>query len=368
MAGNPTASPLSPEARAALNLTPDEFVFFNRQLASMCRLDIPLAEGLLALSKEVTSRALRDMVVDVQLDVANGERISNVTKRYTKVFPTLYTGMLEAGEVAGNLPQILDSLGSYSLSALRIRKRIQMAFLYPALVIALVLIVMYVVGIFVIPQFQSVFESVGMDLPGPTRAILAISKFLQRARWVFPVCVVAGLFGLWRLARAKAFRRWVDRVGSKLPLYGPIAQCGSYFLFCRTFALLLRAQLPLAASLDLMQQAFAKGSLAYVCSEMHKAAVNGEKVSDAARKTGFFPETLVWKLGFGEKKGDLPSALEELAGFYESETNLASERFQTILGPSVVGVAGLVVGMSYFALFWPILQATEHIRGGTGHR
>lgn len=363
MAANPSASPLSPEARGALKLTPDEFVFFNRQLASMCRLDIPLAEGLLALSKEVTSRALRDMVVDVQMDVANGERISNVTKRYTKVFPTLYTGMLEAGEVAGNLPQILDNLGSYSLSALRIRKRIQMAFLYPVLVIGVVISIMYLVGLYVVPQFQSVFESVGKDLPGSTKVILAVSHFLQRAGWLFPVFVLAALFGLWWVARTRTFRHWVDRVGAKMPLYGAIARFGSYFLFCRTFALLLRAGLPLASSLDLMRQAFAKGSLHQVCEEMHKAAVNGEKVSDAARSSGYFPETLVWKLGFGEKKGDLAPALEELAGFYESETNLASERFQTILGPAVVSVAGIIVGLSYFALFIPIIRMQEVVRG-----
>ncbi len=360
MAAREAAVPMTDEMRAQLKLSPDEFVFFNRQLASMCRLDIPLADGLLALSKEVSSRALRDLVVDVQMDVANGTRISHATKRYTKVFPTLYTGMLEAGEVAGNLPQILDNLGSYSLSALRIRKKIQMALLYPALVLFVVFVLMYSVSMFVIPQFQSVFDSVGVgELPGATRVILNISAFLTARGWTFPAAVVLLVVGAWVVCRTKPVRHWLDRVGAKLPLYGIIARTGSYYLFCRTFGLLLRAGLPLATSLDLMKQAFARGVLHQVCSDMQEAAANGEKISDAARSSGYFPETLLWKLGFGEKKGDLTPALEELATFYESETILASERFQTILGPLVVSLAGLVVGLAYFALFIPILRMQE---------
>lgn len=363
MAAREAAVPLTDEVRAQIKLTPDEFVFFNRQLASMCRLDIPLADGLLALSKEVSSRALRDLVTDVQLDVANGTRISQATRRYTRVFPTLYTGMLEAGEVAGNLPQILDNLGSYSLSALRIRKKIQMALLYPFLVLAVVTVLMYLVAVKVIPQFQSVFDSVGGELPGATRVILRVSAFLTGMGWPFPVGVLALVAGVWAVCRTKIARRWLDRVGGKLPLYGVIARTGSYYLFCRTLGLLLRAGLPLASSLDLMKQAFAKGALHQVCADMREAAANGEKISDAARASGYFPETLLWKLGFGEKKGDLTPALEELASFYESETMLCSERFQTILGPTVVSLAGIIVGLAYFSLFIPILRMHEAVSG-----
>lgn len=361
MAPREVAMPMTDEMKSRLKLSPDEFVFFNRQLASMCRLDIPLADGLLALSKEVSSRALRDLVVDVQMDVANGTRISHATKKYTRVFPTLYTGMLEAGEVAGNLPQILDNLGSYSLSALRIRKKIQMALLYPALVLLVVAILMYAVSVLVIPQFQAVFESSGVELPGPTKVILAVSGFLTALKWKFPVAVVLLVAGVWALCRTKSIRRTLDRIGAKLPLYGVIARTGSYYLFCRTFGLLLRAGLPIATSLELMKQAFARGVLHHVCEDMQQAAANGEKISEAARVSGYFPETLLWKLGFGEKKGDLAPALEELASFYEAETLLASERFQTILGPTVVSLAGVVVGLAYFALFLPILRMQEAV-------
>lgn len=361
MAGREAAVPLTDDVKAQLKLSPDEFVFFNRQLASMCRLDIPLADGLLALSKEVSSRALRDLVVDVQMDVANGTRISHATRKYTRVFPTLYTGMLEAGEVAGNLPQILDNLGSYSLSALRIRKKIQMALLYPALVLVVVVILMYAVARWGIPQFQSVFDSIGTDLPGATKFILAVSTFVTAGGWALPTVVVVLIAAVWAVCRMKAVRRWLERVGGKLPLYGAIARTGSYFLFCRTFGLLLRAGLPIATSLELMKQAFARGVLHQVCSDMQEAAANGERISDAARVSQYFPETLLWKLGFGEKKGDLTPALEELASFYEAETLLASDRFQTILGPTVVSIAGIIVGSAYFALLMPILTMQEVI-------
>lgn len=355
-------SRLSDEARAGLRILPEEFVFFNRQLASMCRLSIPIADGLRGLSKEVRSARLRDMISELERDVSDGVRLSVAIRKFPGVFPELYVGLLEAGESAGDLPQVLEALGEYSLAAYSTRRSVKQSLAYPATSLVLISLILTGLLVGIVPKFESIFVTLGVDLPAPTRLLLSVSRFFTG--WL--VFFIAGLAGVVLLVttalQTRRFRAWFHLVLMNVPLVGPVVRNGAYFLFCRTLALLLKAGVSLARALDLMKRAFARGILLAVCGDMQRAAENGELVSQEARRGGFFPETFAWKVAFAEKNGDLVSALEELARFYEIETQIAAKRGAGLVEPVMLLFMGATVGLIVLSIFLPILKIQETLR------
>jgi len=350
------------EGPSRLRISAEEFVFFQNQIASMCRLDVPLADGLASMAREISSRRFRTMVEQVTRDVREGLPLSKAIRKYPRVFPDLYVGLIEAGESAGNLAAVLESLGAYSTSRYRIRQRVRVALAYPGCVMLLVAVIVGLVFWWLMPKYFMLFQAVGVEMPGPTKALLGIGNFLQENGPWFLLAAALGALLVSALARVRRVRVVVELLAMNLPLVGKVFRRSAWFLFCRTLGLLLRAGVSLARSLELMKQAFAVGVLHAVCADMHRAADNGERISEEARRSGFFPETFVWKLAFGEEKGDLIPAVEELARYYESEAEVALERSGALLGPLLVCVVGLFVGFCYLGIFLPILKLQETLR------
>ncbi len=351
-----------PEPRSRLRISAAEFVFFQNQIASMCRLDVPLADGLVCMAREIRSRRFRALVDQVVKDVQGGLPLSAAVRKFPRVFPDLYVGLIEAGEATGSLAAVLDSLGSYSIARYRIRQRMQVALAYPACVLCAIAAVVGFVFWGVLPRFYLLYQTAGVRLPAPTEALIGVARFLHTSGpWLLGAGLAAAvpLYFLFRVPRVRIIG---DLLSMNLPLVGSVLRRGAWFLFCRTLALLLRAGVPLARSLELMKQAFAVGVLHAVCADLHRAADNGERISEEARRGGFFPETFVWKLAFGEQKGDLIATVEELAKYYESEAEVALSRSGALLGPILVCLVGLFVGFCYLAIILPIFKMSEMLR------
>lgn len=345
-----------------LKISSEEFVFFQNQIASMCRLDVPLADGLASMAKEVRSRRLRALVEQVMQDVQAGLPLSAAVRKFPRVFPDLYVGLIEAGEASGSLSAVLEHLGTYSTSRHRIKQRIRVALAYPCCV--LFIIVLMVGGLFwgLLPKYAKMCATIGVSLPRPTEILLAVARFVEASGPLLLLGLFAAATLASLLARHRRVRVLLELVAMNIPLIGSVLRRGAWFLFCRTLALLLRAGVPPVRSLDLMRQAFAVGVLHSVCADLYRAADNGERISDEARRGGFFPETLVWKLAFGEQKGDLLSSVEELARYYEGEAQLALDRSGVLLGPILVFLVGLFVGFCYLAVILPVLRVYEGMR------
>lgn len=348
-----------------LRISAEEFLFFQNQVASMCRLDVPLADGLGSMVKEVRSKRLRTLVEQVLQDVQAGIPLSAAIRKFPRVFPDLYVGLIEAGEASGSLPAVLEGLGTYSTSRHRIRQRIRAALAYPCCVLGVVGLIVGMLFWLWLPMFSRIYLQLserGLDLPAPTRVLIEVSQFIQLSGPLALIGLLSTTLFLSLLARHPRVRVFVELVAMNLPLLGSGLRRSAWFLFCRTLAQLLRAGVPLARSLDLMRGAFAVGVLHAVCADLYRAADNGERISDEARRGGFFPETFVWKLAFGEEKGDLLSTVEELARYYESEAQVALDRSGAMVGPILVLVVGLFVGFCYAAIILPMLKLQEVLR------
>ncbi|GEM_PF-2296761 len=351
-AGSP---PLTEAECASVKITPEEFLFFNRQLASMCRLDVPIADGLQALSGEVQTRDLGNLVDQLLREVTDGTRLSAAVRKFPRVFPDLYVGLIEAGEEAGSLPRVLESLGDYSLSTFSVRRKMQTAFVYPFFVISVVTLLTIMFTLSVLPTLGTMYKSLKREMSVEMPALFGVSQFVSDHRLEFGAGIVAACLGLWLLTNLRWVRILFGTLAMNLPLIGGVARHGANFLFCRTLALLLQSGLPVPRSLGLMERVFKRGVLHAVCRDMHRAAENGERISDEARRGGFFPHTMVWKLALGERKGDLLPSLVELAQYYDAETQLASERFQRLVPPILVMLIGAYVGLCYLAIMYPII-------------
>lgn len=359
---DPASEPIPEDRCRAMKISMDEFVFLHRQLASMGRLKIPIPDGLRALAQDVDAPELRGLIQELERDLSNGARLSQAIRKFPRVFPDLYLGLIEAAEAAGNLPQVLESLGQYSFSTFVARQRVKAALYYPLTVLTVIFLVLFGLLAGIVPRFEAIFVTLGVDLPSPTKLILSVSRFVSSYAGLLLVFGLAASLMAWAGYSTSRGRLLWQGVLLNVPIVGAGFRNGLYFLFSRTLLLLLRSGVPLARSLDLMRQAFGMGMLHLVCSDMHRAAENGEPLSREAERGRFFPHTFVWKLAFGEQKGDLANSLEDLANYYEIETQLAVKRGVSLVEPILICVMAIMVGTVVLSIFLPILKIQEALR------
>ncbi len=214
-AGTP---PLTETECALVKITPEEFLFFNRQLASLCRLDVPIADGLEALSGEVKTRNLGNLVDQVLREVTDGTRLSAAVRKFPRVFPDLYVGLIEAGEEAGSLPRVLESLGDYSLSTFSVRRKMQTAFVYPLFVISVVTLLTILFTLVILPTLGGMYKRFSQEMSVEMPALFAIAQFLGDHRFELGAGMVLAFLGIWLLTTL----RWPRILLGTLAILYPI--------------------------------------------------------------------------------------------------------------------------------------------------
>ncbi|MHC4661399.1 MAG: type II secretion system F family protein [Planctomycetota bacterium] len=356
-----------PEAAAELErgrrrrkVSSDQLVFFNRQLASMVRMNFPLPMGLKSLAKEVQDDpAFYKLVVDVQSDLDQGVPLQDALEKQQE-FPPLYVEMLRAGEATGNLASVLDDLARYSETMDDVRRRIREAISYPLLVGALSLLMVIIVLVFVVPQFESIISArMGSEgassLPLASRIVFSLSTFTRAWYSIFvAIGIIAGIYFLSRrLSKAGSdFEQFMF----KFPVFGPIFEKATLLKICRSLGDLLRNGVSMVESLALTARVAGNNRIRETLNNMRKDVENGERISRRMEIAPVFPETMRWKLQMAEDRGILEEALDELSKQYHQELELASSRIIRIIGPVFIAFIAGVVGMIIIACYLPIFQ------------
>lgn len=328
-----------------VKLNAKQLAFFNRQLASMARLNMPLAKGLRIMAREVSDGHFRGLIESVQHDLEEGKTLQDALAKYPDSFGEIYIELLRAGESTGNLSVILDELTRYTETLARVRTRLRDAMLYPAVVGVLTVLFVCCFFWFIIPQFIELFKSAGlMNIVSlPSRILFGISDFMRN-----PLTVVFGFLGGGALVVytfTKLKRGWETYADYmfKIPLFGELIRMATLLKVTRTMRDLLVNGVSMVNTLKLTSRVSGDNRIRRKLDEIRAAVEEGGSFSKAL--TGdVFPETMVWKLQMGEEKGIVEDSLAEVAFELENDIETTTSYLTAILSPLLlVGMAVILM-------------------------
>jgi type IV pilus assembly protein PilC len=339
-----------------------EFLVFNQELATLLKAGMPLVQSLEILRRRVTNPVFKSVLNDVHDRVRAGSSLSESFEAHGSMFPGVYTASLMAGEKSGNLEQVIRRYVAYVKVVEGVRRKTISALIYPAVLLALSLIVVGILVLRVVPQFSGYYEQFGKELPLSTRVIVAISTY---ATTYFGIMVIVSLSiaaAIWLWLKRPGQREIVDRWLLRAPLLGPVARKFSTSQASRTLATLLGGGIPLVNAIDVSARSIKNR---YMARELHTASQQvreGRALSAAMADSGAFPDVSLKMVEVGEQTGALQEMLNSLADFYDEEIETNLDRFVTLVEPILLIIMGIVIAGLLLALYMPLFNLSNALR------
>jgi type IV pilus assembly protein PilC len=357
---NPTSVKPKPKplfGGAGKRVTPGDIAVFSRQLATMMKSGVPIVGGLEIIAGGQKNPKARQLYSDIRSSIEGGSSLHESLARHPVQFDELYRNLVHAGETAGVLETVLDTIASYKENIEALKGKIKKALFYPATVIAVAILVSAILLIFVVPQFQSVFASFGADLPAFTKMIIAASDFMIGYWWLVAFVVGGTISGLiFFKKRSLAFQHFLDRAILKLPVIGQIMHNSAIARFARTLAVTFQAGVPLVEALDIVSGATGNTVYETAVKRIRDDVSVGYQVNVAMRQVNLFPHMVIQMAAIGEEAGALDAMLYKVAEFYESEVNNAVDALSSLLEPLIMIFIGGIVGAMVVGMYLPIFK------------
>ncbi|MEP7044257.1 MAG: type II secretion system F family protein [Dokdonella sp.] len=334
-----------------------DIAIFARQLATMMAAGVPMVQGFEIVAGGQSNPRMKDMLTDIKTDIEGGSALNEALAKYPIQFDELFCNLVRAGESAGVLDTVLDTIATYKENIENIKGKIKKAMFYPAAVLAVALLVACILLIFVIPQFEDVFKSSHAELPAFTQMLVDLSHFMVSYWYLMLGFMIAGVFALLALyKRSTAFQHFIGRSLLKIPVVGMILRQSAIARYARTLGVTFRAGVPLVEALDSVSNA--TGSIVYndAVKRIREDVAVGHQLQLAMRQTGVFPNMVVQMVAIGEEAGALDKMLFKIAEFYETEVNNAVDALSSLLEPMIMVVIGLIVGSMVIGMYLPIFK------------
>jgi general secretion pathway protein F len=343
-------------ARFFERVKPQEVAIFTRQLATLLRAGIPLAEALGALAEQADNRKLQLILAGIRQKVNEGGALAEALGQNPRVFPELYTNMVRSGEAAGNLDAVLARLAEFMDEQLALRSKVSAALTYPIVMAVLGSVIMGVLMVVVVPQIATVFEDSGKALPWNTRLLIFAAGVTGDFWWVIIPVVAGGVFLLRRWARSPKGRARVDRWGLKTPVVGPLLRFIAVARFARTLSTMLASGVPLLTALEIVRKVLNNSVLEKVVEAARDTIREGESIATTLKRSGEFPSMMCHMVAVGERSGQLETMLENVATAYERDVEVKVGQLTALLSPLMIVIMGIAVGFMVFSILGPIMD------------
>ena len=338
-------------------VSPREIAVFSRQIATMLQSGVPMVQSFDILASGQKNPRMSNMLIDIRDNISGGSSLSEAMARHPVQFDLLYRNLTRAGEQAGVLDTVLDTVATYKERTEALKGKIKKALFYPAAVIAVAILVSAILLIYVVPQFEAVFQGFGADLPAFTQMIVNASRFMTSYWWLVLLIAAGSVFGfLFIYKRSEALQRTLDRLMLKLPVIGQILHQSAIARYARTLALTFKAGVPLVEALETV--AGATGSIVYndAVKRIREDVSVGYQLNVAMRQVGIFPHMVVQMTAIGEEAGALDTMLLKVAEFYEQEVDNSVDALTSLLEPFIMVVIGVLVGGMVIGMYLPIFK------------
>jgi type IV pilus assembly protein PilC len=334
-----------------------DIAIFSRQLSTMLTAGIPLVQAFDIVGAGHDNPAVQRLVLNIKQDVESGASLAEALAKHPLHFDDLFVNLVRAGEQAGALETLLDKIATYKEKTEAIKKKVKKALFYPGAVMVVALIVTTILLVFVIPEFESLFQGFGADLPAFTRMIIDLSVFV-RAQGIFIVMAISGAIGgyMYAYKRNKKLREIQDRISLKLPIIGGILDKSAVARFARTLATMFAAGVPLVEALESV--AGACGNIVYEIAvlQMRDEVATGQRLQHAMENTERFPNMVIQMIAVGEESGSLDEMASKVADFYEDDVDNAVDGLASLLEPLIMAILGVLVGGLVIAMYLPIFK------------
>jgi type IV pilus assembly protein PilC len=346
-------------ARARVKL--QDMIVFTRQLATMLSAGIPLLECLEILAEQTEDAGFRGVIEQMVEDVRSGSDFSDALRKHPKVFSNIYVNMIKAGEASGQLDEILVRLAEYQEATAALRAKIRGAMTYPIVSLVLIFSITIFLLVFIIPKFQDIFSGMNIQLPKPTRLVLAVSHFMSTQWYIWMGGIVAFAVGITLYGRTPGGRRQLDWLKLRAPIFGPLFKKVSISRFARTFATLIQSGVPILGALEIVASTAGNKVIEDAVIEAATSVRQGDTLANPLSKSGVMPPMVCRMISIGEKSGALESLLEKISEFYDQQVSATVEQLTSLIEPIMIGIMGVVVGGMVLAIFLPIFELTKHV-------
>ena len=342
---------------AGSRISSKDIAVFSRQLATMLKSGVPLVTAFQIISGGIKNPRMRTMVDKIRAEVESGSSLYEALEQFPVQFDELYVNLVKAGESAGVLDTILDDIATHKERIESIKGKIKKALYYPAAVIAVAIIVSSILLIYVIPQFEGIFQSFGADLPAFTKMVVGASKFMRaQGIWILLTFVGAIVALVMAKKRSTSFAHWIDRTSLKIPIVGSILEQAAIARFCRTLAITFAAGVPLVDALKIVSGATGNRVYDLAAAKIREDVAVGHQLQMAMQQVGIFPNMVIQMAAIGEEAGSLDDMLVKVAEAYEEEVNNAVDALSSLLEPLIIVFIGVIVGTMVIAMYLPIFK------------
>lgn len=351
----PKPKPLFGSAGKAVS--PKDIAFFSRQMATMMKSGVPIVGALEIIGSGHKNPRMKKMVGDIRADIEGGSSLYEAISKHPVQFDELYRNLVKAGEGAGVLETVLDTIATYKENVEGLKGKIKKALFYPAMVVAVALVVSAILLIFVVPQFEDVFKGFGAELPAFTQMIVNLSRFMVSYWWLMLAVIVGAIFGFtFAYKRSPRMQHGMDRLILKVPVIGQVMHNSSIARFARTTAVTFKAGVPLVEALGIVAGATGNKIYEDAVLRMRDDVSVGYPVNMAMKQVNLFPHMVIQMTGIGEEAGALDAMLFKVAEYYEQEVNNAVDALSSLLEPMIMVFLGTIVGGMVIGMYLPIFK------------
>ncbi len=343
-------------------ITGQEIAIFSRQMSTMMKAGVPLVQSLELVARGNENKSVTELILSVKASIEAGLPFAEALAMHPRQFDDLYVNLVEAGEKSGALESLLDKIATYKEKTETIKKKIKKALTYPAAVVVVAFVVTGILLYFVIPQFESLFSGFGADLPAFTQMVVSLSKFVTAYWWILILIPVGGVFAFKEAHHRSAnFRRFLDRIALKAPLFGEILYKGAVARFARTLSTMFAAGVPLVEAMDSVAKA--AGNIVYTegIMKMKDQVSTGTQLQLCMAQSNLFPAMAIQMIGIGEESGSLDAMCAKVADFYEEEVDNMVDSLSSLMEPMIMAVLGVLVGGLVVAMYLPIFKLGQAI-------
>ena len=333
-----------------------DVVVFTRQFATMINSGLPLVQALDILSQQTENKVLADVTRQVVYDVESGHTLADALRKHPKAFDDLYVNMVAAGEAGGILDTILLRLAVFLEKNDSIVRKVKGAMIYPAVIFSVAAIAIAVLLIFVIPTFQSMFASVNLALPLPTRIVIGASNILKNFWWAI---IAAGVFivvAINRYNKTTAGRLQIDKLMLSMPVLGDLLRKSAVSRFTRTLGTLISSGVSILDGLEITARTAGNMVIHNAVMESRASIAGGETIAAPLKKSQVFPPMVISMIAVGEQTGGLDEMLSKIADFYDEEVDAAVSGLLALMEPVMIVFLGVVVGGMVIAMYLPIFD------------
>jgi type IV pilus assembly protein PilC len=340
-----------------------DLVVFTRQFATMIDSGLPLVQCLDILSAQQENKTFKDILVKVKESVESGSTFADALAKHPKAFDQLYVNLVAAGEVGGILDTILNRLAAYIEKAMKLKKQVKGAMVYPITIMSIAVVVVGVILVFVIPTFAKMFQEFGGELPMPTRMVIALSGFLTKY-----IVVIIGIFIGIKMAFSKYYatpsgKKIIDRFALNAPVAGPLIRKVAVAKFTRTLGTMISSGVPIMDGLEIVAKTAGNKIVEEAIYKVRQSISEGKSIAEPLAESGVFPPMVVQMIAVGEATGAMDAMLTKVADFYDDEVDDAVGAMTSMMEPLLMVFLGTTVGGLVVAMYLPIFKLASAVGG-----